>query len=180
MPVERIFVTGGSGSGNSTLARRIGELTALPVHDLDVVAREGGGRGVQTSDALRTEQVSQILESGRWVVEGVHLGWTQPLLEAADVVVWLDHLSGKQSGGRVLRRFLTGALAEARMRHGRERFLRFGDYVRRLRELFVSLPDTRSFPEQDLVKQLDGISANIVRCRSQADIERFLKTLQPA
>ena len=180
MPVERIFVTGVSGSGKSTLARQIGELTALPVYDLDSIAREGGGRGAETSDVQRVVQISRILESGRWVAEGVHLGWTRPLLQAADIVVWLDHVSSKQSGGRVLRRFVTGAIAEARMRRGRERFLRFGDYARRLRELLVSLPDTRAFPEQDLVKQLDGISANIVRCRSQADVEHFLKTVQPA
>jgi len=180
MAVERIFVTGVSGSGKTTLARQIGELTGLPVHDLDYVAREGGGRGKETADAQRVTEVNRILESGRWVAEGVHLGWTQPLLEAADTVVWLDHVSFRRSGGRVLRRFVTGALAEARMRRGRERFLRFGDYARRLRELLVSLPDTRTFPEQDLTKQLEGIRANVVRCRSQADIERFLKSLQPA
>jgi hypothetical protein len=178
--VERVFVTGASGSGKSTLVRQIAQRTSLPIHDLDLVARTGGGRGPETSDEARADDVARILASGQWIAEGVHLGWTRPLLDAADVVVWLDHVSWPRSGGRVVRRFFSGALAEARRRRGRERFLRFSDYARKLRELFVSLPDARPMPDAEVEAALRDVSSKLVRCRSQGDIDSFLGSLPEA
>jgi len=40
--------------------------------------------------AERLAMIQQIVRQPAWVTEGGHLGWTEPLFAAADVIVWLD------------------------------------------------------------------------------------------
>jgi adenylate kinase family enzyme len=170
MPAERILIVGGPGSGKTTLALELSGQLNLPLHHLDDVARVGGGRGPETSTEDRATAVAAILASGRWVAEGVHLGWTSPLFDAADAILWLDHVRWQTSSRRVIRRFLRQAVAEARHRKGRERFLRFRDYARRLRELAVSLPETRNYPLDELEAALAAHGDKLIRCRTPADV----------
>lgn len=170
MAAERILIVGGPGSGKTTLALELGALLNLPVHHLDDIARVGGGRGPETSVEHRASAIGEIVASGRWLTEGVHLGWTGPLLDAADAIVWLDHVRWQTSSRRVIRRFLRQALAEARQRQGRERFLRLRDYARRLRELAVSLPETRTYPSDELGAAVAAHSDKLLRCRTPADV----------
>ena len=72
---QRIFVIGGVGSGKTTFANRLGTISGLPVHHLDELAAE---------PARREPCVAAILATGGWIVEGVHLGWTDDLLDAAE------------------------------------------------------------------------------------------------
>lgn len=174
---DRILIVGGPGTGKTTLAEAVAERVGLPLHHLDKVARVGGGRGEERTNAQREADVAAISAAPRWIAEGVHLGWTQPLIEAADVIIWLDHVPPGRSGGRIIRRFATQALAEARRRRGRERFLRLRDYARRLRELAVSVPETRTYPRADLETALRRHRDKVIHCRSQTDVEAALEKL---
>jgi hypothetical protein len=174
---ERVYVCGGPGSGKTTFARELAARTRAAVYSLDEVAREGGGRGPETTDDERAGAVSRILASPRWIVEGVHVGWTAPLIEAADAVVWLDHVAWHKSGGRIIRRFVTQAWSEMRSRKGRDRFFRFRDYGRKLRELVVSVPETRSYDYAALESALAPFAAKLTRCRTQAEVTAELNRL---
>lgn len=179
MVPERILVIGPSGSGKTTLAAHLADLTDLPVHHLDEIVRPNGDRGPEASTSARASAVAAILDSPRWIAEGVHVDdWTQPLIDAADTIVWLDHVRWQRSSGRVLRRFVSGALTEARRRRGRERFLRVRDYGRKLRELAVSLPDTRAFPDDHVAQLLSGYTDKVVRCHSQADVDQLAERVR--
>lgn len=184
---RRIYVIGPSGSGKSTLARRLGEAIGLPVHDLDLIYRDGGGNGPLRPAADRDADVARILASDGWVAEGVHLGWTAELLAAADVIVWLDHLTTAGTRGRVLRRFVGGAVDSARSERGWRRFLRFGDYARHLRDLVGALRQARTYegergaddaPSRDETdRALLPFATKVERCRTQADVERVFSRL---
>ena len=76
-----------------------------------------------------------------WIAEGVHLAWTGPLTERADLVVWLDYESWRRAAARIVRRFLEQAVREARSRPLRERFTRFRDYARHLRSLVGAIAE---------------------------------------
>ncbi len=77
MTPRRIHVTGGQGSGKTTLAARLHAVTGLPVHELDRIARIGGGNGPERPAAERDAMVSETIAAGdAWITEGVHLGWT--------------------------------------------------------------------------------------------------------
>lgn len=195
MAPDRIFIVGGSGSGKSTLAGQIGGRTGLPVHELDQVARFGGGNGPERPAAERERMIGEILGSPGWVVEGIHLGWTERLLDAADVIIWLDHVAWVRSSGRVVRRFAGQAIAEARRQRGWRRFLRVRDYGRRLRELAAAIPESRRYhrgsPRSSgdrsptasraaAAAALQPYRAKLIHCRSSADIDAALQRVAPA
>lgn len=146
--VARVHIIGGPGSGKTSLAADIAARTGIPVHPLDEVARVGGGNGPVRSPQERARLVDAILAGERWITEGVHLGWIEPFLEGADVIVWLDYVSWPRATRRIVRRFLDGAIAEMRSRPARERFTRFRDYGRHLRTLGGAIIETRRYYDE--------------------------------
>ncbi|MGH2583303.1 MAG: hypothetical protein ACRDJE_00135 [Dehalococcoidia bacterium] len=87
--VRRVHITGGQGSGKTTLARRIGARLGVPVYDLDSVwwdARTGAERSLDERLALAQRLAAQP----GWVTEVTPLGWTDPLFRVADLIVWMD------------------------------------------------------------------------------------------
>jgi hypothetical protein len=164
----------------------------LPVHALDDVAMSRDHNRTPRTDLERQMAVDDILASSGWIAEGIHLGWTDPLLEAADLVIWLDHVSWPAAGGAILKRFITGSLAEARRQKGVRRFLRWRDYVARLRELVAALPQARAYHTQSTpggastdasraatADRLSRLGPKVVHCRSSADIQAVRDRLIP-
>jgi len=85
----KVHVIGPSGAGKTTLARELGEQLNLPAYPLDPIAFTDTHWTIRPlTDKLLA--VRDILEQPGWVVEGGHVGWTEPLLDAADVIIWLD------------------------------------------------------------------------------------------
>ncbi len=86
---NRVHIVGGPGSGKTTIALNLGRRLDVPTFDLDEVGYEGG-TGDQRPLSARLSDVSAIAAQAGWVTEGVFLGWTDELLRAADLVLWLD------------------------------------------------------------------------------------------
>jgi hypothetical protein len=85
----RILLIGASSAGKSTLALALRERLGAPVHHLDHLAFSDE-RWTPRPLAERLREVERIVALPAWVAEGGHLGWTEPLLLAADSIVWLD------------------------------------------------------------------------------------------
>jgi adenylate kinase family enzyme len=177
---DRVYVCGGPGTGKTTFAERLSSRTSVPIFHIDEIARAGGGRGPETTDAARAAAVADVVALPRWIAEGVQLGWTSPLIDAADTVVWLDHVPPRASSVRIFRRFVSGAVTEFRRRKGREKFLRVRDYGRKIREVVVSVPETRTFPRDELARTLEPFSAKVTHCTSQAQVDAALERLATA
>lgn len=80
---------GPSGAGKTTLAGQLGQRLGLPAYDLDHIAFTDTHWTIRPR-AEKARAVEEILQHPGWIVEGGHLGWTEPLLDAARVIVWLD------------------------------------------------------------------------------------------
>lgn len=85
----KVHVIGPSGAGKTTLAAGLGERLDLPVYALDPIAFTDSHWTIRPLPD-KMQAVREILQHPGWVVEGGHVGWTEPLLDAADAIVWLD------------------------------------------------------------------------------------------
>jgi adenylate kinase family enzyme len=141
---NRIHITGSPGSGKSTLARRLGAYRGVAVVALDSVAYTGADFADRDLHA-RLSEVKAISERPEWISEGIFVGWTDPLLEKADLIIWLDYLSWPGAVLRLLKRTVRGAYKEMRARRGAERFLRFDDYWRHMRQLMSVVVTSREY-----------------------------------
>jgi adenylate kinase family enzyme len=84
-----VHIIGPSGAGKTTLAGQLGQRLGLPVYDLDHIAFTDTHWTIRRR-AEKARAVEEILQQPGWIVEGGHLGWTEPLLDAADAIIWLD------------------------------------------------------------------------------------------
>lgn len=85
----KVHVIGPSGAGKTTLARDLGKRLDLPVYALDPIAFTDRHWTIRPlADKMRA--VHEILDKPGWIAEGGHVGWTDPLLDAADIIIWLD------------------------------------------------------------------------------------------
>jgi adenylate kinase family enzyme len=86
---RKIAVVGTTGSGKTTVARRLAEHQGVPHVELDAL-HWGPDWSEPTADEFRV-RVEDVLAAPAWVVDGGYHGKLGDLvLERADLVVWLD------------------------------------------------------------------------------------------
>jgi len=81
----RLIVTGNAGSGKSTAARQIADITGVPLIGLDLIVWRPGWR--KTPTAERSQLEIEIAKRQSWIVDGV----SSRILAAADLVLFLDY-----------------------------------------------------------------------------------------
>ena len=79
--MKRVMVLGGPGAGKADFARRLGEITGLPVFHL--------GREALAAEE-RQRQFADILEREEWILEGRVSGACRESAARADTAIWLD------------------------------------------------------------------------------------------
>jgi len=88
--VERVVVFGRGGSGKSTLCRRLGKITGLPVVELDKIYWNENLDVLSPEEWMRRQLT--VAEAERWIIDG-DLGpvdVTEPRLARADTVILMD------------------------------------------------------------------------------------------
>ncbi|HEX5127305.1 MAG TPA: hypothetical protein VFW00_11240 [Rhodocyclaceae bacterium] len=87
--MKRVAVFGNTGGGKSTLARRLAELTQLPLYPLDMIQFRTGGDKVPHDEYLKAH--AELLGRDTWVIDG--FGCMRSAFErfsAADTLVYID------------------------------------------------------------------------------------------
>jgi adenylate kinase family enzyme len=87
--MKRVAVFGNAGGGKSTLARRLAELTRLPLYPLDKVQFRDGGGAVTHEEYLQAH--ADLLGRQEWIIDGY--GTTTTAWERfakADTLVYVD------------------------------------------------------------------------------------------
>ena len=88
--MERVAILGRGAAGKSTLARQLGELTGLPVTELDKLFWQSGLTPTQRTEWIALQE--QLAQKDRWILDG-DLGphdVVEVRLRAADTVILLD------------------------------------------------------------------------------------------
>ena len=80
---------GNAGGGKSTLARRLAEVTGLPLYPLDAIQYRAGGGQVPHAEYVEIHRA--LLGRDRWIIDGfgsVASAWER--FSAADTLVYVD------------------------------------------------------------------------------------------
>lgn len=114
----RLFVTGPTGSGKTTLARNIATQAGIPLYSLDDIhwVRHPNGDQRRNPDE-RAALLSEVVQQDAWVIEGVQFKWADEAMERAHHIIVLD-LPRWRNLIRIGRRFLNRRLSSTRDRRG--------------------------------------------------------------
>jgi adenylate kinase family enzyme len=87
--MKRIVIIGTTGSGKTTLGKRLGEILNLKVFDLDEIYWLDNWE--LASDELAEQRLSSVVVGDEWIISGNysrsrHLTWNK-----ADTIIWLDY-----------------------------------------------------------------------------------------
>lgn len=87
----KVYIIGSVGSGKSTLARELSRELGVPHFETDnfVWQRRQGG-DIRNPEPVRDAQFFEAVTQSDWIIEGVHIGWTEGAIHSADIVVFLD------------------------------------------------------------------------------------------
>lgn len=87
--MKRVAVFGNAGGGKSTIARRLAELTGLPLYVVDMLQFKAGGIKVPQEEFLQAH--ADVLRRDTWIIDGyggTALAWER--FAAADTLVYVD------------------------------------------------------------------------------------------
>jgi adenylate kinase family enzyme len=167
--MERVIIIGCGGAGKSTLARKLGEKTGLPVIHLDQVWwSPGNWQHMERPDFEK--QLMKEMEKPRWILDGNFRRTLEMRLSKCDTVIYLDFPSLvclKNWLGRVIKNW---GHARADMAEGcTERFdpefaLWIWNFNKNHRARFY-----------ELLNHAEG--KRVIILKSRREVERFLKTL---
>jgi len=104
--MKRVAVFGNAGGGKSTLARRLAELTGLPLYVLDLMQFRAGGEPVPHAEYLQAH--AELLRWDEWIIDGYGgIGPAWERFARADTLVYVD-LPLVTHGWRVTKRLIKG------------------------------------------------------------------------
>lgn len=87
-PGRRVHIIGAAGSGKTFLAAALAK--ALNVQHVQLDRLAFTPRHDIVAWPQRYAAAVSLAVGPGWICEGIYLGWTEPLLAAADTIVWLD------------------------------------------------------------------------------------------
>ncbi|XVU28990.1 AAA family ATPase [Actinoplanes sp. CA-054009] len=171
---SRILVAGTSGSGKSTVARRIAEVLAVPYLEIDSLQHGPGWEPRPTF----VQDVHRFTAGPAWVIEWQYQDVRDHLVDRADLMLWLD-----LPRRRVMRQVITRTVRRARRGEelwngNREPPLRsfFTDPDHIIRWAWKTHPRTEKTVTEAAARRPD---LPIVRLRTHREASRFVTTHLP-
>ena len=86
---HRIVILGTTGSGKTTLSRRLSQLLRVPVIELDAIRH--GPNWLETPDDIFRERVATSLLTDGWIVDGNYSLARDIIWPRATMLIWLDY-----------------------------------------------------------------------------------------
>src|SRR3569832_2032228 len=87
--MKRVAIFGNAGGGKSTLAKRLAEITGLPLHPIDSITYQPGGGEIPHAEYLEVH--ARLLRNELWIIDGFGCptsAWQR--FAAADTLIYVD------------------------------------------------------------------------------------------
>ena len=85
---NRIDIIGSFGAGKTILALQLGEILKTPVFHLDCYFWLPGWK--EKPGDVRIKILKELIQQEQWIIEGTYLRSSEPRLQAADTIIFLD------------------------------------------------------------------------------------------
>jgi adenylate kinase family enzyme len=85
---KRILVYGVTGSGKTTLARQISEVTGIPWQEVEQITWEPGWKPVPPE--IQRERIVRFVQQDEWILDTAYGIWVDVPLQRAELIVALD------------------------------------------------------------------------------------------
>lgn len=169
---SRVLLYGVTGSGKTTAARRLAEVTGLPLVDVDAVCWQPGWVQVPTDE--QRLRLTEICAGDRWVLDTAYGVWTDVALSRAELVVALDY-PRRVSLSRLVRRTASRIVRRTEVCNGnRETVLRAIDDDSIIRWHFRSF---RSKRQRIRAWEADPAMPPVVRFTRSRDLAAWITRL---
>ncbi len=87
--MKKIFIIGMTGSGKSSLAKKISKKLKIPTYDLDDIFWIEK-YSVKKDDENCKIELKKILKKETWIIEGVY-DWGKEAADKSDLIIWLNY-----------------------------------------------------------------------------------------
>ena len=87
--MNKVAIFGNAGGGKSTLAKQVAKATQLPLHPLDKIKFQTGGKEVPHEEYLRIH--AELIKEQQWIIDGfgcVPSAWQR--FKEADTLIYID------------------------------------------------------------------------------------------
>ncbi len=88
-PMKKVIVIGSPGAGKSTFARRLRDLTGLPLYYLDMIWHKADGTNVSREEFDKA--LEEILQKDCWIIDGNYQRTLEMRLRECSTVFLLDY-----------------------------------------------------------------------------------------
>ncbi len=171
MEMNRIVVIGSIAAGKSTFARDLGRILHINVVHLDRIFWEPGWREKPRETRISLlEEIIRRKEKEQWIIEGTHLGSSEPRLQAADTIIFLD-IALLICLSRIFKRYFNRGSIRRGVPNGCQN--KFS--ALRIFKVLIFPIRGRITLNKKLKKYT---SKQIIRLRSQEEVENFLAQLE--
>jgi adenylate kinase family enzyme len=169
-----MLVYGVTGSGKTTLARKVAVQTGLPWHSVDDLTWEPGWVGVSPEEQRR--RVAAICAGERWILDSAYSSWIDIVLARVELIVALDY-SRWRSLARLARRTIGRSIDRRTICNGNTE-----SFLQMLSRDSILVWHFRSFARKRARMRgwaADPAGPAVIRLRSPAAARRWLASFQP-
>lgn len=170
--VARISVVGTSGSGKTTVGRRVAELLDVDFVELDSIRHQAGWN--EMPDDQFRQEVGHLVLGDAWVVDG---GYESVLGESvrsrATEVIWVDPRRPVLMAQVIWRSLIRAALRKELWNGNREHFRTWLEPDHPIRWAWATAPERRL--QYERLRQVSDVPW--ARLRSRREIRRYLAGL---
>lgn len=178
--MRRVWVVGNSGSGKSTVARRIADRLGTQWVELDAIFHLPGWQELDVLTFRAT--VAHIVAGDGWVVDGNYSAVADLIRARADTIVWLD-LQRSEVMQQLLRRTLSRMARREELWNGNQESWRNLFRIDPNESILCwAWTNHSKYVERytTMARELDHDVQTVVRLRSRADVDRFLASGPPS